>query len=168
MRQRQIRRVWKWELPYCCDSNLPALWLSYENRMSAPHVNEDAHLYKGKAQCLLEAGAGKTTSRLYLTTWLSAEMLSAPEEAPRFRRLIIFLSLYLSDCRGDIDFMSCLLQRNWEQKSWHCSPEEENSIKDKEEQPVHISNLKKKILNNSIAKVIIYITTSFNTIVFPI
>lgn len=167
MRQRQIRRVWKWELPYCCDSNLPALRLTYENRMSAPHVNEDVHLYKGKAQCLLEAGVGKTMSCLYLTTWLSAEMLSAPEEAPWFRRLIIFLCLYLSGCRGDIDFMSSLLQRSWEQKIWHCSPEEENSVEDKE-QSIHISNLKKKIPNNSIAKVIIYINTSFNTIVFPI
>lgn len=53
MRQRQIRRVWKRELPYCCDSNLPALQLSYENRMSAPQVNEDACLCKDKTQCLL-------------------------------------------------------------------------------------------------------------------
>lgn len=166
MRQRQIRRVWKWELPYCCDSNSPALQLSYENRMSAPHVNEDAHLYKGKAQCLLEAGAGKTMSCLYLITWISAERLSAPEEAPCFRRLFIFLCLYLSDCGGGIDFMSSLLQRNWEHERWHCGSEEEKSIAGRE-QPVHIIGLK-KIPNDSISSVIIYINTRFNTIVLPI
>lgn len=157
MRQRKIRIVWKWELPYCCDSNLPALQLSYEKRMSAPHVNEDTCLYKGKAQCLLEAGVGKTMSCLCLTAWISAERLSGPEEAPCYRRLIIFLWLYLSGCGGDIDIMSSLLQRNWEHERWHCSPEEENSIADKE-QPVHI-NLK-KLPNDSITKVVIYINTS--------
>lgn len=67
MRQRKIRIVWKRELPYCCDSNLPALQLSYEKSMPALHVDEDACLYKGKAQCLLEAGVGKTMSCLYFT-----------------------------------------------------------------------------------------------------